>query len=161
MVSKSRKSRVVAVPSVSDGGVQNIGLERETKILSVNENLNRTYNLNMEIGELKTKKQNNNSLKAVSKTSEMLDIIQHFSAQALSRMSKITKLYFIKKFLNRSSEMLKKRYCTRGVQNVHNGRMGKNMGAMGPIGLMGPMGRGCQQEYEKNGKGSLPRLREA
>jgi len=38
----------------------------------------------------------------VSKTSEMLDLIQYFSAQAVSRMSKMTKMYFVKKFLNQT-----------------------------------------------------------
>jgi len=43
----------------------------------------------MENGELKIRKQNGNSLKAVSKVSEMLDSIQLFPAQAMSRMSKM------------------------------------------------------------------------
>jgi hypothetical protein len=40
----------------------------------------------------------------LSKTSGMLDGLQHFSAQAVSKMSKKTKMYFIKALLNQPSE---------------------------------------------------------
>jgi len=59
-------------------------------------------------------KQNNSNLKALSKASEMLDNLRRLCAQALSRMSKMTKMKFIKELLNQSLATCSK----TGVQNM-------------------------------------------
>ena len=51
------------------------------------------------------RKHNNNNLKAVSKSSEMLDNIRQLCAQWVSKMSKMTKMYFIKEKLNQTSKL--------------------------------------------------------
>ncbi len=85
----------------------------------------------------------------------MLDNLQLIPAQRLSRMSKITKMEFIKERLNQPLETRAKRTCTSvskmsesfgllgGPCRRRRSRRAENMGPMGPIGLMGPMDCGC------------------
>lgn len=64
----------------------------------------------------------NSCAQVVSKISGMLDSLCRLSAQAVSRLSKMTKLYFIKIFLNRLPETRTEQYCISGVRIVQNGK---------------------------------------
>jgi len=76
--------------------------------------------LKIESGKLKMRKQNNNNLKTVSNPSEMLDHIRWVPAQHMSRMSKITKMYFINEKLNQTSKLNPEKHSGPSVQNVQN-----------------------------------------
>jgi len=64
------------------------GMEQESKMLAVNENINRQ----LETGTEMLLNLKNRCAQPYSRVSEMLDIIQHFLAQAVSNVSKKTKM---------------------------------------------------------------------
>ena len=94
-------------------GVQNSGLQQESKMRSVNENLNQLLKAESEM----LLNSENSCAQRVSRVSEMLDSLQCSPAQSVSRMSKMTKLYFIKKQLNQPTEMQVEMVLHRLVQN--------------------------------------------
>ncbi len=87
----------VAAPSVPDGGVQDVPAFAG---LSVNDNLNQTSLMLFE-NHIKPETR---CAQLISKISALLDNIRLAAAQTLSRMSKKTKLYFMKVLLNRLLE---------------------------------------------------------
>ena len=89
------------------------GLEQESKMWAVNKNLNRQ----LETGTEMLLNLKNSCARPCSRISEMLDKSQWFCAQGLSRMSKITKMEFIKKRLNQSPEIRVEQHCAGCVQN--------------------------------------------